>query len=875
MIHTVRYSPSKAVAAVLLTLCFFLGGLVPAFAANGISNEQIAAASKIARQMEDEGIVLLKNDNGFLPLKNKKVNVFGIASCDLLLSGGGSGSVTASESVNFYEGLKHGGIRYNKELKKVYEDWKSSHSLPETGNGLIDMLLGYVQGDGAEELPIENISAEQMASAREYSDTALIVFGSAGTELSDLTRADLRLNETQRAMIDAVATNFEHVIIVFNTSNTMQMDWVEQYDTIDAAIMMWLPGQIGAESLGDVLSGKVNPSGKLTDTIAWNLSDYPTNRNFGNYQYDGTLPSILGKYFVDYEEGIYLGYRYFETFAPDKVQYPFGYGLSYTTFDWKVTGFRANAGTVTVNVKVTNTGKRAGKDVVQVYFSAPYTKGGIEKSKIELAAYGKTGLLQPGKSQALTLSYKTDDMASYDADRNEAWVLEKGTYIVKVAHSVRDIEKTYSYTVPKTKVLKNDDRTGTKIHNLFDDTDEGLTTLSRADKKGTFPTKPTDFSMPASVANSDQRPTTPVKGEVPRQGVTYENGPILLADVAKDASLWEKFLDQFTVDEMIDMVAESGYGTMGVSRLGVPPTDDNDGPAAVKGPGGLLYTKIGFAYPVEASLACTWNDALAETFGRSVGREARQVGTEVWYAPGCNLRRSPLGGRNFEYFSEDPYLSGKMAAAVTRGAQSQKIVVTLKHFVCNEQETNRQANGLFTWVDEQSMRELYLEPFELGVKEGNAHGVMSAYNRIGATWCGASRPLLVDLLRNEWGFDGYVVTDAYTNWTGSGYLDPVLAVYARNDGVLTSFWYFTQEIQTTTALKSQYALDPVGFGRALRDCVYDLCVMKLYTTAMEAKAGTLPEADLLLSTEDSIDYEASATDRILEGLSGLLMDRDK
>ena len=307
----------------------------------------------------------------------------------------------------------------------------------------------------------------------------------------------------------------------------------------------------------------------------------------------------------------------------------------------------------------------------------------------------------------------------------------------------------------------------------------------------------------------------------------------------------------------------------------VPATADNDGPAAVKGPGGLLYTKIGFAYPVEASLACTWNDALAETFGRSVGREARQVGTEVWYAPGCNLRRSPLGGRNFEYFSEDPYLSGKLAAAVTRGAQSQKIVVTLKHFVCNEQETNRQANGLFTWVDEQSMRELYLEPFELGVKEGNAHGVMSAYNRIGATWCGASRPLLVDLLRNEWGFDGYVVTDAYTNWTGSGYLDPVLAVYARNDGVLTSFWYFTQEIQTTTALKSQYALDPVGFGRALRDCVYDLCVMKLYTTAMEAKAGTLPEADLLLSTEDSIDYEASATDRLLDGLSGLLMDRDK
>ena len=217
-----------------------------------------------------------------------------------------------------------------------------------------------------------------------------------------------------------------------------------------------------------------------------------------------------------------------------------------------------------------------------------------------------------------------------------------------------------------------------------------------------------------------------------------------------------------------------------------------------------------------------------------------------------------------------------MSAAVTRGAQSQGIVVTLKHFVCNEQETNRQANGLFTWVNEQALRELYLEPFELGVKEGDAHGVMSAYNRIGATWCGASRPLLVDLLRDEWGFEGYVVTDAYTNWTGSGYLDPVLAVYARNDGVLTSFWYFTQEIQTSTALRSQYAKDPVGFGQALRDCVYDLCVMKLYTTALQTMGQdtSLPNADVLLSADDAIDYEPSATDQILVTLSDLLTSHD-
>ena len=253
MAATVRTYHRKAVLSVVLTLCLILATLLPAFAATGISNEQLKAATSIARQMEDEGIVLLKNTGDFLPLKNKKVNVFGIASCDLLLSGGGSGSVTASESVNFYEGLKHGGIRYNKDLKTVYQNWKSSHSLPETGNGLIDMLLGYVQGDGVDEMPIENIPQEQMDSARAYSDTALIVFGSAGTELSDLSKKDLRLNETQRAMLDAVTSNFENVIVVFNTSNTMEMDWVEQYDNIRAALLMWLPGQVGAESLGDVL----------------------------------------------------------------------------------------------------------------------------------------------------------------------------------------------------------------------------------------------------------------------------------------------------------------------------------------------------------------------------------------------------------------------------------------------------------------------------------------------------------------------------------------------------------------------------------------------------------------------------------------------
>ncbi|MCQ2487137.1 MAG: glycoside hydrolase family 3 C-terminal domain-containing protein [Clostridia bacterium] len=889
---------TKRVLALLIVLVFSLTAMTPAFAANGISVKQLANANKLARQMEDEGIVLLKNDNNLLPLKNKKVNVFGIASCDLLLSGGGSGSVVADDAVNFYEGLEHGGIKYNKDLLKVYSDYKAKNGPVETGNGLIDMLLGYVQGDGLDEMPVSEVPDDVMAGAVKYSDTAIIVLGSAGTEMEDLSIDDIRLDSTQKKMIKKVANTFKHVIVVFNTSNTMQMDWLEDYDSIEAAMLMWLPGEVGAESVGDVLTGKVNPSGKLTDTIAYNIDDYPTTANFGNYQYDGTLPSLLGKYFVEYEEGIYVGYRYFETFNKKAVQYPFGYGLSYTSFDWDVLSVNANSGKVTVKVRVTNTGKVAGKDVVEVYFSAPYSKGGIEKPAIELATYKKTKILKPGKSETLTLTYNTDDMASYDQNGKEAWVLEKGTYKIKVGRSVRDIVSTTDYKVDKTKVMKRDDVTGTEIKNLFDDAGKGLETLSRSNPKDTYPTAPTDFSMTPEVQNCDKRPGA-TKGEAPKQGVVYESGVIKLADVAKDESLWDEFLDQLTIQEMMDMVVESGYGTMGLKRLGINPTDDNDGPAAVKGPGGLLYSKIGLAYPVEAALACSWNDGLAEEFGKSVGIEARQIGTEIWYAPGCNIRRSPMGGRNFEYFSEDPYISGKMSAAVTRGCQSQGVLVTLKHFVCNDQETNRQNNGLFTYVDEQSLREIYLEPFEIGVKEGNAHGVMTAYNRLGTTWCSASSPLINDLLRNEWGFDGYTVTDAYTNWTGVGYMDCVLAIYARNDAVLTSFYYFTQEIQTRTALKAQYQKDPVGLAWALRDCVYDLCRMKMMTNSFDAgdttgnrgdvqydsgrynekteltKTPVKTEKDVLISEDDSIDYEEQITDKLLGFVINLTENRNR
>lgn len=847
----------KKIISVLLALLLLSTSVVCAFATSGdaVSATTMEKSKKIAEQMEDEGLVLLKNDNSLLPLADKKVSVFGIASCCLSLSGGGSGSVNGDNAINFYEGLSNAGIEYNTEVFDIYSSWKQENTKNSTGIDAVDMLLGYILSDDISELPIDRLDSNVMRNAQQFSDTAIFVIGRAGAELSDLTAEQMKLTADEEKLLDKLTGTFDNIIVVFNTSNTMEMGWLDNYPQIKAAIMLWLPGEVGTNSLGRVLSGEVNPSGKLVDTIAYDVSSNPTTVNFGNFSYS----DALFKYFVNYQEGIYVGYRYYETFAKEAVQYPFGYGLSYTDFDWETVNFSANSNEISVTVKVTNTGSVAGKDTVEVYFSAPYYFGGIEKSSIELAGYAKTGTLNPGQSENVIVTFDTDDMASYDYQNTEAWVLESGDYQIKVGHSIRDFEDVFTYNVPTTKVIKNDDVTGTVIENLFDDANGGLTYLSRTDSAATYPTSPKNYNAPEEVLNCDTRPEPTTEGTAPKTGVTYEDGTIMLADVKNDPSLWDKFLDQLTIDEMIVMIAESGYQTAGVDRLGIPRTVDNDGPASVKGDGGLLYKNSGLAYPVETVLACTWNDALAQEYGKQIGLEAKDIGTNIWYAPACNIHRSPMGGRNFEYFSEDPLISGKMAAAVTKGAQSQNLVVTVKHFACNDQETNRMNNGLFTWLNEQSMRELYLEPFEIAVKEGNAKGIMSAYNRIGSTWCSASEPLLVDLLREEWGFNGYVVCDAYVNFTGSGYMDPVLAIYARNDALLTSLWYFAERLQITQSIKSAYEKDPVGLGVRMRECCKDLCEVKMFTLAFDPSTASGNKGNVVLNSQENTTNDTNGS----------------
>ncbi len=818
--------------SVLLAVIIFLSSSLGAFAASLISDETTAKSVEIANKIESEGVVLLKNEEDVLPLKTKKVNVFGASSCSIAFAGAaGSGAVRSSDAVGFYDALSNAGIEYNKDIYNKYANF----TLTKFDAGFLSYVITVLKqffGGGQSEMPINRISQSLFDKAAEYSDTAIIVIGRVGTEMKDLSVETLNLTKEEKQMIEKVCSVFSDVIVVFNISNIMDMSWLEDYDNIKAAMIMWLPGEVATDSVGKILTGEVNPSGKLVDTVSYDIEDHPASENFGNYMYKNIVG--IPKYFVNYSEGIYVGYRYFETFAPEKVQYPFGYGLSYTEFDWDVKNYKYNSDEITVKVKVENTGDVAGKDVVQIYFSAPYYENGIEKSAIELAAYGKTKLLAPGESDILEISFDIADMASYDAEKEEAWVLDKGEYKIRIAHDIRTFEETFIYNVKEKIVYKTDDNSGNEIRNLFEQAEGDLTYLSRSDAKGTYPASPTNYKAPDEVKNSDKRPDPITEGEAPKTGVKHPDGVITLEDVAKDESLWDAFLDQLTVDEMITLITDCGYETAAIDRLGIPNTSDNDGPSCVKGEGGLLYSESGLAFPVSTVLACTWNDELAEEFGEIIGEEANQLGTHVWYAPGCNIHRSPQGGRNNEYYSEDPLLSGRMSAAVTRGAQSKGLVVTVKHFAANEQETNRQSNGLYTWLSEQSLREIYLEPFEISVKEGNAKGIMSAYNRIGSEWCGGSKALITDLLREEWGFDGFVITDASIDLTGEGYLDPALAVYARNSGILTML-YVVSAPQTILSLKLAYAKDPIGMGRAMRLCVYDICRMKMETNAFSAE----------------------------------------
>ena len=777
------------------------------------------AGEVLSEEIANEGIVLLKNENNALPLADKKMNIFGVSSFNFRYGGGGSGGSDTSRAITLYDGLEEAGISYNQELKEFYQGMPEVKESGSSSTGLMQIAQMMFSGNENDEPEIDYLTDDALKQAKDYSDNAMIVIASSGVESSDMSDEDLKISENTKALINRVAEEFDNITVVVNAGNALELGYLEEVPQIKSIVWTGTPGPYGTRSLGNVLAGNLNPSGRLVDTYAYDVNSAPATENFGSYAYDN-----LDKNFVNYEEGIYIGYRFYETFYEGQeeayqkaVQYPYGYGLSYTDFEWDIVSTDFNEKTISMDVEVTNTGKVEGKDVVQLYYSAPYYPGEIEKASIELGAYQKTKSLKPGEKEVVTLTYNTNDMASYDMNTEQAFVLDKGSYDIKLGQNVHDILETKTYENKDKIIIKEDDTTGTEIKNLFENSDAGLTYLSRNDWEGTYPSDDNINTVaPDFVLEEANKKTTDSKLEMPEVGV--DKG-IQLADmknVAYDDSKWDEFMSQFTLDELMAYYTEGAYKTNPVDRLGVPATVLLDGPAGIN----FFFKPVEAAsYPTEIVLSSSWNDQLAYDMGAAVGKEAKAMGVHGWYAPAMNIHRTAQGGRNFEYFSEDPLLSGKMAAAVTQGTQDQGVMVFMKHFAMNDQETHARS-GLYVWSNEQAMREIHLRPFEISVKEGKNIATMSSFSYLNGQWAGANSILLNDLLRDEWGFEGMVSSDAVF-----GFMHADKAVVSGNDLMLDIMSKSTNRKR----LEKAYKVDPSGIAVGLQTSVKNVMYSILQT----------------------------------------------
>ena len=622
----------------------------------------------------------------------------------------------------------------------------------------------------------------------------------------------LQLSKTERDMIDLVTSNFKKVTLVYNGANTFQFDFLNDYPQIQSVV--WCPpaGQTGFSALGEVLAGETNPSGKTSDTFLKDLTKSVSYNNFGKFEYTN-MADKAAKYkgftgddvtaipgFVNYSEGIYVGYKFYETASDeglinydDTVAFPFGYGLSYTSFDQKLDSVKYKGGKVTVTATVTNTGDKAGKDVVEVYYNPPYTDGGIEKASKNLAGFEKTKELQPGESQKVTVKFDDDDMASYDYKGAKAYVLEKGDYDISIQSDSHHVIDHKAITVKDTVTYDSDSNTHngdkTVATNQFDDVAGDVTYLSRADHFANYKeatAAPTNFKMSDKAketfynnSNYDPKKFDKDSDKMPTTGA--KNGLKLSDMYGKDYddADWDKLLDQLTFDDMDNLIANGGYGTQALKSVGKIQLTDADGPASLNN----NFTGVGsIGFPASTAFACTWNKDLAKQFGEMIGDMAHDMHVAGWYAPAMNIHRNAFSGRTFEYFSEDSLLSGVMASSEISGAKSKGVYSFMKHFALNDQETKR-TEMLCTWTNEQAMREIYLKPFEMSVKEGGAQAVMSSFNYIGNTYAGADSALLQTVLRGEWGFKGFVLTDYFG---GYGYQNADQEVRAGNDSMLAT-----------------------------------------------------------------------------------------
>lgn len=763
----------------------------------------------LAKKIEGESITLLKNKNDVLPLSvpssgSLKVNLLGYRSYAPVFGGSGSGSTDIDTATSLVSALTDNGFDVN--LTPLNQGLYTTATSDNYGNTFGGANLSI------DETPVAEFTGDSsFENLKSFSDTCIITLGRCGGEGSDLInfttkdgdgRTYLSLSKDEEALLKKCGETFDKTIVLVNSANPMELGDLDEYN-IDAALWIGDPGSQGFESVAEALTGEINPSGRLVDTYAYDVTSAPSYQNFGFYDYDnvnmtleyyGTQTTVSGKY-VNYLEGIYVGYRWYETADvsgyfkdngtsyEDVVQYPFGYGLSYTSFSEEITGGTENDstiakdGTITLDVKVTNTGTVSGKDVVEAYYTAPYTDGGVEKSAVNLAAYGKTDELEPGASQTVALSFNVESMASYDekADNgNGAYILDKGTYNVSLRSNSHDVVDSIDLNLP-SYVCFSSDADGARstdqvaASNAFQgDNGEGsLTYLSRANgfaNYGTVMAQTTPSADEATVnylenvndydSSYDSKVTQKYT-----EGVDYSaTGSLTLDDLAGknyNDSEWDSLLDQMSLDDMALLIGKGGWSTAEIDSIGKVSTVDCDGP---QGLNNFFSTATFTAYPSAICIAATWNKDIAKEFGEDIADEAHINGVTGWYAPAMNIHRSPFGGRTFEYYSEDGLLSGDTAAEVSYGARSKGLITYMKHFALNEQESNR-GYSICTWADEQSIRELYLKSFEICAENGESTACMVAKNGVGAYWAGVNEGLMTQVLRNEWGFKGFALTD--------------------------------------------------------------------------------------------------------------------
>lgn len=798
------------------------------------------AATELSVQIEREGIVLMKNENKALPLaKGAKISLLGQCSVDLVYGGAGAGSIDTSQVEDLKTVLEKNEFKVNEILWKFYTEGAGAayrKSVPD--------IMGQ-GGFSVNEVPMNVYSEEALSSMKDYNDAAIIVVGRSGSESVDLSPDYLELSKEEVELIKYACDNFETVVLMLNVTNPMNLSALNEYD-IDACLWVGATGQEGAVAIGEVLNGTVNPSGNTVDTWSYKPTEAPSAVNLGDYTITNSQVVSGNKYLV-YAEGIYVGYRYYETRYEDvvlgnektenfnyneQVQFPFGYGLSYTTFEWTDYTVKENTDNFTVSVKVTNTGNVAGKETVQIYIQKPYTEydkaNQLEKASVELVGYAKTETLEAGASEVVEVVVPKELMKAYDAYGYGTYIVEAGNYYLAAGENAHDalnnilaakgaavegksaLAHLYVQAELDTTTYAVAD-TGNAIENQMEDVDikaydTAFKYLSRSDWTGTWPTvyangqwtAPEELLKALEIIITENPDAKMPEFDV----ISEEYGELKLADMIGldyDDPKWEAFLNQMDKNELYQYISHAGYGTTAMEDEGVPGVVHKDGPAGISSTlaGGNINC---MGYPPAVVLASTWNVKLAEARGKLVGEDSLSSKVTVWYAPAMNIHRTAMSGRNFEYYSEDGFLSGVMGAAETANFQKKGGIVTIKHFAINDQETNRIGGAMF--CNEQAAREVYLLPFQMCVEDGNATGIMSSMNRVGGRWMGGHEGIMTNMLRGEWGYEGFVITDQ-TSFASFNYCDIREGLAAGNDIWLCTgqdMWQLSDEELNATVM---------------------------------------------------------------------------